>query len=116
SVWISAEFVWVAFVLWLLAGHLLPLWWSILFSAAVFAVVAGAPVMHHGSTTYANVFGPLIRGIFAFGISRGYLELLRDGREREALVLSLSRAQQETRELQDELVLMQRHQGMMAER
>src|SRR5699024_1800111 len=71
---------------------------------------------HHGYTTYANVFGPLIGGIFAFGISRGYLELLRDGREREALLDSLTQAQRETRELQDELVLAQRQQGVMAER
>lgn len=116
SVWISPEFVWVAFVLWLLAGHLMSLWWSLLFSGAVFTVVVLAPVLHHGYTTYANVFGPLIGGIFAYGISRGYLELLRDGREREALLDSLTQAQRETRELQDELVLAQRQQGVMAER
>ena len=116
AVAVSAEFVWLAFLLWLLAGHLLPLRWGLAFSGLVFAVVIVAPIMHHGSTSYANVFGPLIGGIFAFGISRGYLELLHDAAERERLVVSLTNAQQEMAELQDELALAQRHSGAIAER
>ena len=80
------------------------------------AVVIVAPILHHGTTSYANIFGPLIGGIFAFGISRGYLQLLRDAAERERLVTSLTRAQAETAELQDELALAQRHSGAIAER
>ena len=38
---VSAEFVWLAFVLWLLAGHLLPLGWGLAFSAVVLVVTAG---------------------------------------------------------------------------
>ncbi|WP_241249106.1 sensor histidine kinase [Agrococcus sp. KRD186] len=113
---VSAEFVWVAFLLWLLAGHLLPGAWAIVFSAAVFAVVVLAPLLHHGGTSYANVFGPLIGGVFALGISRGYLELLREAAARERLVDSLARAQRETADLQDELALAQRHSGAIAER
>ncbi|GEK80426.1 sensor histidine kinase [Agrococcus baldri] len=116
AVAVSAEFVWVAFLLWLLAGHLLPGGWAIVFSTAVFAVVALAPLIHHGSTSYANVFGPLIGGVFALGISRGYLELLREAASRERLVDSLARAQRETAALQDELALAQRHSGAIAER
>lgn len=116
AVAVSAEFVWLAFLLWLLAGHLLPLRWGLLFSGFVLAVVIIAPILHHGTTSYANIFGPLIGGIFAFGISRGYLQLLRDAAERERLVTSLTRAQAETAELQDELALAQRHSGAIAER
>lgn len=116
AVTVSAEFVWLAFLLWLLAGHLLPLKWGLLFSGFVLAVVIVAPILHHGTTNYANIFGPLIGGIFAFGISRGYLQLLRDAAERERLVASLTRAQAETAELQDELALAQRHSGAIAER
>lgn len=116
AVFISAEFVWLAFLLWLLAGHLLPGWWAILFSVLVFAVVAIAPIAHHGSTSYANVFGPLIGGVFALGISRGYLELLRDAEERERLVTSLAHAQRETESLQNELAVAQRHSGAIEER
>lgn len=116
AVAVSAEFVWVAFLLWLLAGHLLPGLWAVGFSVVVFAVVVLAPVLHHGSTDYPSVFGPLIGGVFALGISRGYLELLREGAERDRLVASLERAQQETTDLQDELALAQRHSGAIAER
>lgn len=121
AVWIAAvavspEFVWIAFLLWLLAGHLLPLRWGLVFSGVVFAVVVLGPIVHHGATSYANIFGPLIGGIFAFGISRGYLQLLRDAAERERLLSSLTRAQHEMAELQDELALAQREAGAIAER
>ncbi len=113
---VSPEFTWLAFLLWLLAGHLLPAGWALTFATVVFGIVVTAPLLHHGSTSYANVFGPLIGGIFALGISRGYLELLRDAAERERLVAALTRAQQETAELQDELARAQRHSGAIAER
>lgn len=113
---VSAEFVWVAFLLWLLAGHLLRWRTSIAYSLAVFLVVVLAPVMHHGTTSYANVFGPLIGGVFALVISRGYLELLKDAREREALVTTLQRTQTELLGLQDELALSQHQAGAMSER
>lgn len=116
AVAVSAEFVWLAFLLWLLAGHLLPMWWALGFSALVYAVVVVAPVLHHGTTSYANIFGPLIGGIFAFGISRGYLQLLHDAAEREALVDSLTQARQEAELLQGELALAQRQSGAMGER
>lgn len=116
SVAISAEFVWFAFVLWLLAGQLLTRWLSIAFSVLVFAVVALAPMAQVGTTSYANIFGPLIGGIFALGVSRGYLELRRDARERELLVESLQLAQQEMAGLQEELARTQRHSGAIAER
>jgi len=116
AVAVSAEFVWLAFLLWLLAGHLLRLPWGLLFSLIVLAIVITAPILHHGTTSYANVFGPLIGGVFAFGISRGYLQLLRDAAERERLVASLTRAQHEMSELQEELAHAQRHSGVIAER
>lgn len=116
AVVVSAEFVWLSFLLWLLAGHLLPVRWGLAFSVVVFVIVAAAPILHYGTTSYADVFGPLIGGVFAFGISRGYLQLLRDAAERERLVASLVRAQREMAELQDELALAQRHSGAIAER
>ncbi|UNK70841.1 sensor histidine kinase [Microbacterium sp. H1-D42] len=116
AVSVSAEFVWLAFLLWLLAGHLLTLRWGLVFSVVVLAVVVVAPILHHGATSYANVFGPLIGGVFAFGISRGYLQLLKDAAEREILVASLTRAQHEMAELQDELAHAQRQSGAIAER
>lgn len=116
AVAVSSEFVWVAFLLWLLAGHLLPITWGLVYFALVLVVVIVAPLLHHGMTTYANVFGPLIGGIFAFGIARGYLQLLRDGAERERLVASLTDTQREMAGLLDELAQAQRESGAVAER
>ncbi len=116
AVAVSAEFIWLAFLLWLLAGHLLSMRWGLAFSTVILAIVIVAPILHHGTTSYANIFGPLIGGVFAFGISRGYLQLLRDAAERERLVTSLTRAQQDMAELQDELALAQRQSGAIEER
>lgn len=112
----SAEFVWLAFPLWLLAGFILHLRWAIPFSVIILVVVIAAPLLHAGSTTYANVIGPLVGGVFAFGIARGYLELVRDGRERKRLIASLVTAHEETAQLQDELARTQRESGAGIER
>ncbi|RMB60338.1 sensor histidine kinase [Tessaracoccus antarcticus] len=113
---VSPEFVWFAFVLWLLSGHLLTRWSSVAFALLVFGVVVVANVDPSGTTTYAALFGPLIGGVFALGVSRGYLELRRDAREREHLVESLTLAQAEMAGLQEELAHTQRHSGAIAER
>ena len=116
TVAVSPEFVWLAFPLWLLAGFVMRLRWALLLSAVVLAVVIAAPLLHTGATSYANVIGPLVGGVFAFGISRGYLVLVRDGRERRRLIASLVATQQEMAALQDELARTQRESGASAER
>jgi signal transduction histidine kinase len=116
AVAVSSEFVWLAFPLWLLAGFILPLGWAVALSVVILALVIAAPVLHTGSTSYANVIGPLVGGMFALGISRGYLELVRDGRERRRLIASLVAAQNETAQLQDELARTQRETGAGIER
>lgn len=116
AVVVSPEFVWLAFPLWLLAGFVMPLRWAVALSVLVFAVVVAAPVVHTGATSYANVIGPLVGGVFALGISRGYLELVRDGRERRRLISSLVATQEEMAALQDELARTQRESGASAER
>nr|WP_274636582.1 sensor histidine kinase [Microbacterium bovistercoris] len=116
AVAVSAEFVWLAFSLWLLAGFALRMRWAIPYSLIVLVVVLVAPVAHTGSTSSANVIGPVVGGLFALGIARGYLELVRDGRERRLLIASLVAAQDETAALQDELARTQRESGVHAER
>ncbi|PPL17627.1 sensor histidine kinase [Microterricola pindariensis] len=112
----SAEFIWLAFPLWLLAGYVLRLRWAIPFSVAIFAVVTVAPILQFGSTNYATVIGPLLGGTFALSISRGYVELVNDLRERQRLVASLVQAQREMAALQEELAQTQRLAGAKAER
>lgn len=113
---VSPENVWLAFPLWLLAGHVLPLGTAALISVLVLAVVVGEPVRRSGETTFAAVIGPLIGMVVALGISRAQLALVRDGMERQRLITSLLAAQEETSALTDELARVQRAEGATRER
>ena len=113
---VSGEFVWLAFSLWLLAGFLLRGWIAAVFAAAVLAAVVLAPLLHGRSLSAADVIGPLVGGLFAFGLARGYVALTREARERERLVGSLVAAQAETAQLHDELAAAQREAGAIGER
>ena len=62
------------------------------------------------------VIGSLIGAVFALGLSRGYIELLREGRRREELLQSLEAAHRSLLDVQDELALTQRHAGEIEER
>lgn len=112
----SPEFMWLAFSLWLLLGHQLPLLPSILWSVVVYAFTVLAPYLHHSEVTLAAAAGPLVGGLFAWGISRGYLQMERDAEVRTSLVDSLVRAQQEMADLQGELARSQHEAGIATER
>jgi signal transduction histidine kinase len=116
AVAVSDEFVWLAFPLWLLAGFVMRIRWAIFLDVVVLAVVIAVPAVRGGPTTFAEVIGPLVGAIFAFGISRGYLELVEDARERRRLISSLVTAHAQTAALQDELARMQRAAGATQER
>lgn len=116
AVVVSAEFIWWAFLLWLIVGQLLRLRWALAAAGLIFAVVVAVPLLHHGSTSYATIFGPLIGALFAITVARSYLLLLADAQLRQELVASLQATQAEILDLQDELALTQRHAGMVAER
>ncbi|MDQ4214373.1 sensor histidine kinase [Microbacterium capsulatum] len=117
---LSPEYVWLAFPLLLLAGHVLRLPWSAPFVVGVLAAAILAPFLHPGAvapgTSLAHLFGPLIGGGFAFAVSLGYDALLRDAAERERLIDSLLRAQHEAERLHDELAATQREAGATRER
>ncbi|MFC7624127.1 sensor histidine kinase [Microlunatus sp. GCM10028923] len=112
----SAEFVWLAFLLWLLIGHLLPLRAAVPVGVLVLVVVVGRPWLEFGTPSYAGVIGPLVGGCFAIGLARGVLQLARDAREQRRLVSSLVRANEETARLAEELADSQRIAGGLAER
>ena len=114
TVAVSPEFVWVAFSLWLLAGHLLPLRVGVVVSVLVLAVAVLRP--WPGGLTVAEVVGPSVGMVFALALSRGQQLLVRDGLERERLVASLVAAQEETEVLHAELAEVQRSAGVLAER
>lgn len=110
----SPHMVWVAFSLWLLAGHLLPLRVGIGTSLLVLAVVIGRP--WHVGLSMAEVIGPAVGMVFALALSRGQQLLVRDGIERERLLSSLVAAQEEAEILHAELAQAQRSAGVLEER
>ncbi|AXH98071.1 sensor histidine kinase [Ornithinimicrobium avium] len=114
AVAVSPELIWVAFSLWLLAGHLLPFRLGVVLSAVVLAVVVLRP--WPGGLSVAEVVGPAVGMVFALALSRGQQQLVRDGLERERLVASLVAAQEETEVLHAELAEVQRSAGVLAER
>ncbi|MGO1506607.1 MAG: sensor histidine kinase [Microbacterium sp.] len=113
---LSAEFVWLSFPLLLLAGHVLRRWPSVAFAIPVLTAAIVAPVVHQVPITFAHVAGPLLGGGFALAISLGYDALLRDAVERERLIASLVRTQDEMASLQEELARTQRDAGATQER
>lgn len=116
SLWTTPEFIWLAFSLWLLLGHQLALSSSILWSLVLYAFTILTPYLHHGQLSLASMIGPLVGGLFAWGISRGYLQLERDAEIRSKLVNSLMRAHDEMADLQEELARSQHEAGIAAER
>ncbi|WP_253901396.1 sensor histidine kinase [Arthrobacter sp. PAMC 25486] len=113
---VSAEFAWLAFPLWLLAGYILPWRWAVVFSAVVVGMVTAAPILQYGAVNFAGIVGPILGGVFALSIARGYSELANDLRERQRLVISLMHAQKEMVALQEELAQTQRMSGAHEER
>lgn len=114
AVAVSPHLVWVAFSLWLLAGHLLPLRVGVGVSVFVLAVVIARP--WSGGISLAEVVGPAVGMVFALALSRGQQLLVRDGLERERLLTSLVAAQEETEVLHAELAQAQRSAGVLEER
>jgi signal transduction histidine kinase len=113
---VSAEAVWIAFSLWLLIGYSLPLRWSGPGALVVLAAVLVQPFRTGGPLTVASIVGPVIGATVVLAISRGQQQLVREAIERQRLVQSLVRAQQEADALHEELVAEQRSSGILAER
>lgn len=106
---VSDEFIWLAFVLWLLAGHVVDLPVGIGFSLLVLSLAIGIPWAQSGRPHAAAIIGPGVGMLFAFGVARGQLQLIRLARERAELLDDLFRAQ-------DELAQTQREAGALSER
>ncbi len=112
---VSPDLVWVAFSVWLLAGHLLPLRGAVVLGLLVLVVVVARGGHAEGWST-AAVVGPSVGALFALALSRGLQALVRDNAERRRLIASLVAAQEEAEELHAELAQAQREAGVLAER
>lgn len=104
----AAEFLWVAFPLWLLAGAVLPLLWSLLLTAVTLAAIVTA-LAWTGNDAPGAVLGPTIGALVAVGLARGVLRFEHEASEHRRLVGEVLRAQ-------DATAAAQREAGVQAER
>ncbi|WP_082119809.1 sensor histidine kinase [Saccharothrix sp. ST-888] len=103
------EFCYLAFPLYFVCLHLLPVRWALAAVAALTGIVIAAQATTAGGLTTAKVLGPLAGVAVALLTAYGYAALYRESRERQRLIDDLVRAR-------DELAASQREAGRLAER
>lgn len=107
--WATPDGLWVAFPLYFLQLHLLPVRWA-LPSVALTAGAAILSYVRHGATLNPGVFiGPLLGGAVAVATVLGYQALYRESERRRQMV-------EELIETRAELAAAERHAGTLAER
>ncbi|MFB7030530.1 MULTISPECIES: sensor histidine kinase [unclassified Streptomyces] len=107
--WLTPEALWVAFPLYFLQLHLLPVRWSL----PAVALTAGAAILSyvgHGAALNPGVFiGPLLGAAVAVATVLGYQALYRESERRRRLIEELIATRAE-------LAAAERHAGTLAER
>ncbi|WP_235502909.1 MULTISPECIES: sensor histidine kinase [unclassified Kitasatospora] len=103
------EFCYLAFPLYFVCLHLLPVRWAVAAVGALTVVVVAAQAGTEGGLTTAKVLGPVAGAVVALLTAYGYAALYRESRERQRLIDDLVRAR-------DELAATQREAGRLAER
>ncbi|MGH3503770.1 MAG: sensor histidine kinase [Nocardioidaceae bacterium] len=115
-VYASDEFSWVAFSLFFLALHLLPLVPAVASVAVLTAVVVFSQLTTGDTNAVAKIIGPSIGAVVAIGMSLAYRRLAAESEHRRRLVEQLVTAQDDLVTTHDELVATQREAGALAER
>ncbi|WP_354643423.1 sensor histidine kinase [Kitasatospora camelliae] len=103
------EFCYLAFPLYFVCLHLLPVRWALPAVAGLTGVVIAAQASTPGGLTTAKVLGPLAGAAVALLTAYGYAALYREGRQRQQLIDDLVRTR-------DQLAATQREAGRLAER
>ncbi len=103
------EFCYLAFPLYFVCLHLMPVRGAIPSVLALTAIVVAAQANTDGGLTTAKVLGPLAGLAVALLTAYGYVALYREGRERQRLIDDLVRTR-------GELAASQREAGRLAER
>ncbi|GGT97145.1 sensor histidine kinase [Streptomyces lateritius] len=107
--WLTPEGLWVAFPLYFLQLHLLPVRWSVP-SVALTACAAILSYVRHGAPLNPGVFiGPLLGAAVAVATVLGYQALYRESERRRRMVEELIATRAE-------LAAAERHAGTLAER
>jgi signal transduction histidine kinase len=113
---VSVEFSWVAFALFFLAMHLLPVRFGIPVVAVLTVAVIAAQLGSGEGNPVAQVIGPCMGAIVAVGMSIVYARLRTESEQRRVLVEQLVAAQDDLVATHDALAATQREAGALAER
>ncbi|MGG5172379.1 sensor histidine kinase [Pseudarthrobacter sp. J1738] len=108
-IWVSADFVWLAFPIFFLQLHLLPRKWALLAVAASTLLAIAALGNHSGGFTVPMVLGPVFGAAFAVVTGLAYQALYLEA-ENQRL------AAEELRRTRAELASTQHAAGVLAER
>ncbi|MFI5531041.1 sensor histidine kinase [Kitasatospora sp. NPDC051853] len=103
------EFCYLAFPLYFVCLHLMPVRWAVLSVAGLTGVVIAAQAGTDGGLTTAKVLGPVAGAVVALLTAYGYAALYRESREKQRLIDDLVRTR-------GELAATQREAGRLAER
>ncbi|NVI92768.1 sensor histidine kinase [Actinomadura sp. BRA 177] len=98
----SPEFVWLAFPLFFLYLHLLPLPAALPGVVLLTAAAVGAVAWHGGGVTLAEVLGPTIGASVATLMALAYQALYRESEERRLLIEDLVRTREKLVEVESE--------------
>ena len=113
--WLSPDFSWVAFALFLLAIHLLPTPAALGTIAALTACVVASQTSA-GVPGPGRVLGPIVGAIVAAGAGLIYRRILTESESRRRLLAELVVAQDDLVAVHDELAATQREAGVLTER
>lgn len=112
----SVEFTWVAFALFFLCVHLLPLRTAIGAVAGLTVAVVVAQLTVGTGSTVPSILGPCLGAVVAVGMAVIYQRLAHESEQRRQLVRQLVTAQDDLIAVHDELAATQREAGAVAER
>jgi len=113
--WVSPDFVWLAFPAWMWLAQVVSLPLALTLTATSVALAIAA-LNQHGQYSSAAVLGPIIGALVAVGLARGALRLEHEGQEHQRLLARVLQAQAEADALSEELVRAQRESAVNAER
>ncbi|HET8616150.1 MAG TPA: sensor histidine kinase [Actinomycetales bacterium] len=113
---VSAQFTWVAFALFFLCLHLLPLRAGLGVVAGLTVVVIASQLSTPDGNRAAQVLGPCFGLVVAVGMSLAYRRLVAENLERRHLIAELLAAQEDLVVTHDALAAAQRESGALVER
>lgn len=117
AMWVSPDFTWVVFVLFLLYLNLIPLPWSAIAVAALTVGVIGYRMMTHpDGYNPGGIIGPIIGALAVFGFWVSYRNLAVEAGRRQDLVHQLITTQDDLVATTDALAGAQRESGTLTER